>query len=432
MGHGPPPAIWLDNRNPPLFIQNQRERLAGVYREYPRPFWTLVGVTFIDRLGGALLFPFFALYITRKFNVGMTEVGVLFMMFSASSFVGSMLGGALTDRLGRKRMMIFSLVSTSVSSVIMGLVNSLEAFFILALVVGIFTDTGGPAQQAMVADLLPAEKRAEGYGIIRVAFNLSVTIGPAIGGLLATHSYLLLFVSDAVISLITATLVALTLPETRPEALPGSESESILTTFRGYSLVLRDSVFMAFMGACILMGLVYMNMNTTLGVYLRDVHAVPESGYGLILSLNAAMVVLFQFPITRRIERFPPMLMMAAGTGLYAIGFAMYGFVASYALFLLAMVIITVGEMLVAPVSQAVTATLAPEQLRGRYMAIFGFSFGIPFAVGPFLAGLVLDNLNPRLLWYAAGLVGTLAMGAFLALLRRARQPKQTAIQGAR
>lgn len=415
-----------------MFIQNQRERLVGVYREYPRPFWTLVGVTFIDRLGGALLFPFFALYITHKFNVGMTEVGILFMMFSVSSFAGSMLGGALTDRLGRKRMMIFSLISTSVSSVIMGLVNSLEAFFVLALVVGIFTDTGGPAQQAMVADLLPAEKRAEGYGIIRVAFNLSVTIGPAIGGLLATHSYLLLFVSDAVISLITATLVAFTLPETRPEAQPGSEAEGVITTFRGYALVLRDSVFMAFMGACILMGLVYMNMNTTLGVYLRDVHAVPESGYGLILSLNAAMVVLFQFPITRRIERFPPMLMMAAGTALYAVGFAVYGFVSSYSLFLLAMVIITVGEMLVAPVSQAVTAALAPEHMRGRYMAIFGFSFGIPFAIGPFLAGLILDNLNPRLLWYAAGLVGALATGVFLALLRRAGQPKEVLIQGAR
>ena len=117
---------------------------------------------------------------------------------------------------------------------------------------------------------------------------------------------------------------------------------------------------------------------------------------------------------------------------MYAVGFAVYGFVSSYSLFLLAMVIITVGEMLVAPVSQAVTAALAPEHMRGRYMAIFGFSFGIPFAIGPFLAGLILDNLNPRLLWYAAGLVGALATGVFLALLRRAGQPKEVLIQGAR
>jgi MFS family permease len=129
-----------------MWFRHQREQLGKVYAEYPRAFWTLVIVTFIDRLGGALLFPFFALYITSKFRVGMTEVGILFALFSVSSFIGVLLGGALSDRLGRKGMVIFSLISTSVSSVIMGLVNSLPAFFMLALVVGIFTDAGHPTK----------------------------------------------------------------------------------------------------------------------------------------------------------------------------------------------------------------------------------------------------------------------------------------------
>ena len=409
-----------------MFIERQRQRLAGIYREYPRPFWTLVVATFIDRVGGALLFPFFALYITSRFNVGMTEVGVLFALFSASSFVGSTLGGALTDRLGRKGMMIFSLIATSLSSLIMGFVDSLQTFYVLALLTGVFTDSGGPAQQAMVADLLPEQKRAQGYGIIRVAFNLSVTIGPAIGGFLAAQSYLLLFIADAVISLVTAAIVFTSLPETKPAARPGAPTVSMAGTFRGYLVVLRDRVFMLFIGACILMVLVYMNMNTTLGVYLRDVHAIPEAGYGLILSLNALMVVLFQFPITRRIEGRPPMLMMALGTFLYAIGFAMYGFVSAYSMFLLAMVIITVGEMLVAPVSQALTASMAPEDMRGRYMAVFGFSWGIPFAVGPLLAGTIMDYADPHWLWYLAGLVGLLAVAGFLYLHRRV-QPANVA-----
>jgi MFS family permease len=182
--------------------------------------------------------------------------------------------------------------------------------------------------------------------------------------------------------------------------------------------VLRDLPFVSFIGACILMTLVYLNMNTTLGVYLRDVHGVPESGYGYILSLNATMVVLFQFGITRRIEKRPPLLMMAAGTALYAIGFAMYGFVSAYIMFLLAMVIITIGEMIVAPVGQALVAKFAPEDMRGRYMAVFGFSWGIPFAIGPYLAGIVLDNYDPRVLWYAAGIIGILAVIGFLGLQR--------------
>jgi MFS family permease len=406
-------------------------RLSDVYHEYPRPFWGLVGVTFIDRLGGFLLFPFFALYITHKFGVGMTEVGILFALFSISGFIGNLMGGALTDRLGRKRMIIFSLITTSISSVILGLVDSLQAFYLIALLSGVVTDSGGPAQQAMVADLLPERQRAQGYGIIRVAFNISATIGPAIGGLLASQSYLALFLSDAVISLITAGLVWRILPETRPQAEAGAPVESVGGSVRGYAVVLRDTVFMAFLGACVLMGFTYMNLGATLGVYLRDVHSVPESGYGLLLSLNAIMVVFLQFPITRRIEFYPPMLMMALGAALYAVGFGLYGFVASMPLFAAAMVILTVGEMVVSPVAQALTARMAPEHMRGRYMAVFGFSFGIPFAVGPLLAGLILDNLEPRLLWYATGFVGGLATLAFLFLYRRARTEPTSVVQRA-
>lgn len=401
-----------------MWLDTQRQRFNTVYNEYPRAFWTLVMVTFIDRLGGALLFPFFALYITSKFKVGMTEVGILFALFSVSSFIGVLLGGALSDRMGRKGMVIFSLVSTSFSSVIMGLVDSLTAFFTLALIVGIFTDAGHPAYQAMVADLLPEEKRAEGFGIIRVVFNLSVAIGPAIGGFLAARSYLTLFITDAVISLISAFIIWRAMPETRPQPIEGSVPEGVLTTFRGYGKVLRDSIFVLFIFAGVLSGFAYMNMNTTLGVFLRDSHGIPESGYGFILSMNAAMVVLFQFWITRRVKGFAPLLVMAAGTLLYAIGFAMYGFVATYALFMLAMVVITIGEMIIAPMSQAIVAKFAPEEMRGRYMAIAGFSFGIPYAIGPLLAGMLLDSMHAELLWGAAGIVGLLSVLVYLRLHR--------------
>ena len=316
-----------------MFIEKQQQKLMDIYREYPRPFWTLILITFIDRVGGAMLFPFFALYLTKRFEIGMTQVGILFAAFSVSSLVGSMLGGALTDRMGRKRILIFGLIASSFSTLVMGFVSAFEVFFIVAIFVGILAETAGPARQAMIADMLPEEKRAQGYGIFRVAFNLSVVIGPAIGGLLAARSYLALFIADAVISLIAAVLVSRLIPETKPKASPDAPQESLAGSFGGYLRVLRDTAFMLFLGASLLMALVYMNMNTTLGVYLRDTHSIPEAGYGWILSLNAAMVVLFQFSITRRIENLPPMLMMAVGSALYAIGFAMYGFVSAYWLF---------------------------------------------------------------------------------------------------
>jgi len=152
------------------------------------------------------------------------------------------LGGALTDRLGRKGIIIFGLIASSISALGMGLVNVIEVFFIMVLVVGLLAETAGPARQAMIADILPEKKRAQGYGIFRVAFNLSVVIGPAVGGLLAARSYLALFVTDAIISLITAVLVYRFLPETKPAASPGAAQESVSASFRGYLRVLRERV----------------------------------------------------------------------------------------------------------------------------------------------------------------------------------------------
>jgi len=393
-----------------MFLHEQRKRIRGIYDEYPRQFWTLVLGTFIDRLGGALMFPFFTLYITRKFNVGMTDVGVLFGLFSVASIVGSTFGGALADRLGRKGMLIFGLIASALTSLLMGVVNSMGIFFVSALFVGLFANVGGPAQQAMVADLLPEEKRAQGFGILRIVVNLAITIGPAIGGLLAAKSYLLLFICDAVTSLITAGIVFLAIRETKPALPEGKHEQTMAQTFGGYRVALRDATFVLFIGACILMTLVYMQMNTTLSVYLRDVHGISEQGFGYILSLNAAMVVLFQFAITRRIRKYRPLAMMAVGTLLYAVGFGMYGFASAYVLFLVAMVIITIGEMIVAPISQALVAQLAPEDMRGR--------------------GLIMDNTDPRWVWYAAGLVGLIAAVWFVLLQRRVQHRAGRSAEG--
>jgi len=393
-------------------------RARQIYREYPRDFWMMIVVNFVDRLGASLLFPFFALYITKKFDVGMTEVGGLFAIFFVSSFIGAFPGGALTDRFGRKGIIIFSLIATSFSTLMMGFVNEFQFFLLVAFISGIFTDVGGPAYEAVFMDVLPEEKRASGFGIRRVAFNLAIVIGPVIGGFIAARSYLALFILDAIVSAIVALLVFVLIPETKPATPEGKKEESTGETFAGYLRVVRDGKFIAFTLVCLLTWLVYMNMNTTLGVYLRDQHGLPESGYGWLISINAAMVVLLQFPITRRIEKNAPMLMMALGTFFIATGLLLYGFVNTFWLFAVAMAILTVGEMVTIPIANAVVAAFSPEEMRGRYNFVYGNSWGISFAVGPYLAGLVLDNYNPNLLWYACGIIGMIAVTGFLALHR--------------
>jgi MFS family permease len=351
----------------------------------------------------------------------MTQAGALFAIFSLTGFVGSMLGGALTDKFGRRSMVLFGLVFSALSSVSMGLVEELAAFYLLAVVVGLLSEVGGPAGQAMVADMLPEEKQAEGYGVLRVAGNLAWIIGPTIGGLLAAKSYLLLFVLDAITSLITAAIVYRLIAETKPETPDGASQDTVLGVLLGYRLVVRDTLYMAFLLVSMLMLVVYMQMYSTLSVFLRDVHGVPARGFGLLLSLNAGTVVLLQFWVTRRIKGLAPMLMMAAGSLLYLVGFSMYGFVTFYPLFVLAMLIITTGEMIVIPVGQALVARFAPEDMRGRYMAVYGLSWTVPAALGPWAAGLIMDNYNPNWVWYAGGIICALAVVSFYALHLTAR-----------
>jgi MFS family permease len=392
------------------------KRLKETYLRFSPKFWILVLAAFIDRLGGTIIFPFFSLYITQRFEVGMAQAGLLLGSFSLFGFIGNILGGALTDRFGRKGMILFGLSFSAISSVAFGLVDQFYLFFILAIFVGLLSDIGGPAYQAMVADLLPEENRAEGYGIIRIAVNLSWIIGPMLGGLLAVYSYLLLFVLDAISSLIVAAIVFRFIPETKPKADPTLEQEPLLKTFAGYIEVARDKLFLAFVVAMIFNVYAYGQIYNTLSVFLRDVHGVPERGYGLLMSANAGMVVLLQFWITSRLRGRPPMLVLALGTVFYLVGLTMYGYVAVYGLFLLAMLLITIGEMIILPTAQALAAKFAPEQLRGRYMAFFSISWMIPSMFGPGLSGLVLDSPYPRLLWYICGLSCLVAITAFLRL----------------
>ncbi len=387
-----------------------------IAKEFPRKFWLVVGVSFIDHVGGTMLFPFFALYITQKFNVGMTEAGVVLGLFSVAGLIGQMIGGALTDKFGRRKLIIFGLVFSALSTLTLGFINDFSALIPLAIGIGLLSDVAGPAHGAMIADILPEHQRQEGFGILRVIGNLAWIIGPTIGGFVAGKSFLALFITDAIISSVVAFLFYLLIPETKPENHPGEKAESMLVTFKGYFRVLRNSAFMAFMAAGMLMGLVYQQMYNSLSVYLRDNHGIDPKGYGFLLTASAIVVILFQFSMTRWIKKKPAFKMMALGTLFYMLGFSMFGFVGQYWLFVLAIVVITIGEMIVVPTSQTLAVNFAPEDMRGRYMGVFGFTWAVPATIGPGAAGVILDNFNPNLLWYIGGVLCAVSALAYYAL----------------
>lgn len=401
-------------------------RLRKVYHEFPQKFWIIVLTFFIDSIGGTLLFPFFSLYITGKFNVGMTQAGMVLATFSIFGIAGNMIGGALTDRFGRRKLILFGLVFSALSTLSLGFVNSLAVLFPLAAFIGLLSDVAGPAHQAMMADILTEKQRQEGFGLMRVIRNLAWIIGPSIGGFVANYSFTLLFVIDAIVSCIVAVIFYKFMPETKPEHHHENQPhESFWQTIKGYGVVLKDFAFGAFIVAAILMSAVYQQMYNSLSVYLRDNHSINPQGYGFLMTTSAITVILFQFWVSRRIKHRPPFIIMAIGTLFYMIGFSMFGFVAAYWLFMSAIVVITIGEMLIMPTSQALAANFAPEEMRGRYMAIFGLTWLLPSTFAPMLAGIILDNFNPNLLWYIGGVLCAVSALAFYALhLRLGKQER--------
>lgn len=400
-------------------MKNIIPKIQKVYHGFPRLFWLVVLARFIDALGGTILWPFFSLYITHRFGVGMTQAGILLGINSFFALFGSMIGGALTDKFGRKKLILWGMVLSALSSLSLGLADTIQMMYPLVVFVGLLVSVANPAHEAMLADILPEEKRQEGYGILRVAFNFAWIFGTALGGFIAARSFFALFIMDAVVSCSVALFLLRLLPETKPGTKEEAEHKetSFWETVKGYRVVVRDGAFMGFIVSGMLALIVYIQQyQGSLSVYLRDIHGIDSTGYGIILSITGLEVVLFQFWISRLIRHRPPFLMMMLGAGIFALGIFLYGIVSGFVLFVIAAVIVCLGEMLYFPTSQVVTAGFAPKEMRGRYMALAGFIISVPNSIGPGLAGYILDHYDPHRLWYVGGFFCLLSGLGYLVL----------------
>ncbi|HXD11705.1 MAG TPA: MFS transporter, partial [Anaerolineales bacterium] len=340
----------MENKQPTTVV----ERIQNIYHDYPGPFWVLMTGTFIDRLGTNLIFPFLAIYVVQRFDAKITQVGLIYTMIAVSSGLGNFLAGALADRFGRRFTLILGMICAATARVTLGLANDFTEIYIAAIFTGLFGAVGWPAQLAITADLLGPEKRATGFSIQRVIINSTFALGPLVGGFAGPRiGYLPLFVMDALTSYFVAFIVFSKLPETQPNKGPNSRGETFAGTLAGYRRVFQDRVFFAFILISTLTVTAFMQMSTTLPVFLVKFQHMSESFIGELVMLNAVMVVFLQFPITRWASNKPLLLMMIGGAACYLIGFGSYGLPPSVPLFVLAIILITFGEMLVIPTSQA-------------------------------------------------------------------------------
>jgi MFS family permease len=385
-------------------------------RQYPRAFWLLLAGFFINRASAALIWPFLTLVMRQRLEAPLAVITSLISIQAVAGLVSTSVVGVVMDRFGRKRAMLAGLIGGSAVLVAMSSAKELWQWAVLIALYGALVPIFMIGSNAMVADLVAPEERVNAYALMRMVANLGIAIGPAVGGFLLTISYTLSYHITAVINLILAGLALALIAESLPQRAHEASSENR----RGYGTLLRDRTFLRFCGVFTLVELSAALVFVLLPVYTKENFAIPESQYGWLLTINAGMVVLFQFAITRFTRRCRPLPVLAAGAMFYALGLLAMALSRGFAGFAAGMAVLTIGELMVVPTAMALVAALAPPDQRARYMGVYALTYTVGSGIGPVIGGLLNDYIAPAAIWYGGALIAAGAVVGFLLMERRA------------
>jgi MFS family permease len=328
----------------------------------------------------------------------------------------AVIGGYLADRLGRRNAIALSMFSAAVTALALSQVRGLVALWTLTALFGLTSDLYRPASAALLTDLVPSERRLVAFAGYRLAINAGFALGPAVAGFLAERSFVWLFVGEAVTSAVLGVLALVVLPEGVRTRRRDEDPGVALRTIRG------DRPFLVFLVAVVLSGFVYFQSGAAFPLHVRD-SGLSTSAYGLLIGLNAAIIVILELPVVRFVRRFPAPRVIAAGVLVTGIGFALTA--SAHAVLPLAATVVvwTFGEMVAAPMSSAYVAELAPVRLRGRYQGAYGLTFAMSHILAP-AVGTSLYAWSPSGLWLICGAVGVISAALIVRLPhRRIRGP---------
>jgi MFS family permease len=395
-------------------------RIRRIQAEYPSQFWLMFWGMLISTIGSSMVWPFMTIYVSEKLALPLAKVATLMTFNATMGLIFAFIAGPVADRIGRKRIMVISLICDGMAFFLLSQANSYPAFLLLMGFRGAVNPLYRVGADAMMADLVEPKKRAEAYSLLRMSNNIGIALGPSIGGFIAGISYTLSF-SFAAIGLVTyGVLVFARAHETLPKAPETQQTER----FGGYGQIFRDRPFIYFVFSFLLNTVVASMVWVLLSVYAKQNFNVPESQYGFIAATNALMVVFLQYGITQITKRRPTLPVMAIGALFYAIGGASIALGHGFWGFWLSMVIMTFGELIVTPTGSTYVANLAPAHMRGRYMSLYSLTWSVASGIGPLLGGFLNDSIAPVAIWYGAGVVGLISVLAFTLLaLQQRRTP---------
>lgn len=406
---------------------------------YPRALWLLIGCFFFNRIGASVIWPFITLYIREQTSAPLGTLGfvakqsvfglqtgssalniplalstitTLLSLQALSSVIGTSLISTLMDQFGRKRIMIVGLVGFSVLLVFMSQATSFWQWVIIVPLYGVLQPIFYIGVYAMIADMVTPEERTSAFALIRTASNLAIAIGPAVFGVIIAQSHAAAYYISITINIIVLIPFIVMTRETLPEKTTTKQVSS------GYRDILRDRPFVLFIAVFALVEIATALVFNLLSVYTKENYNILENQFGQILAINALMVVFLQFGVTRITRRYRPLLVMSVGSVIYASGLIGYAVSSLLPHFMLAMVIMTIGELIVMPTSNAMVANMAPPDKRARYMGIYSLTYTFGTGVGPIAGGILSDRFGPPAIWYGGATTALVAALGFWLMYR--------------
>lgn len=392
-------------------------RVSSIFRRYPFQFWLMLMGLVISTTGTTMVWPFLTIYASEKLLLPLAAVTSLMTFNSVSGFVSSVIAGSLVDRFGRKGMMVIGLFGMAI--VYLGYMPAREfwQFALLMLLSGSFNPLYRVGTDAIVADMIEPENRTQAYSLVRMGRNVGVALGPILGGLVLSRSYNIGFITASIALTLFGLLTIFFLKETLQRD-PNRHHDSLRDQLRVISEALRNKAFSRMVGSFTLMEICATLMWVVLAVYIKQNYGIGEAQYSWIPTTNALMVIFLQVLITRLTQKHSPTRVMPVGAAFYAVAMLLVALSGNFWGFLLAMIIMTFGELITAPTATAYVANLAPADQRGRYLGFFGLAWYVALSIGPMGAGFLSDNISIHAPWFAGAIVGVISVLSFLSLRR--------------
>ena len=380
---------------------NYIESFKGLSREV----WWLALITLINR-AGTMVIPFLSIYLTEDLKLTLENVAWIMTAFGLGSFVGTWVGGKLTDKIGSYKVMVRSLLTTGFLFIALQYLNSFAALCIGIFLVMLVADMFRPAMFVALSAYSKPENKTRSVTLIRLAINLGFSAGPAIGGfIITTIGYNGLFWVDG-ITCILATFVLINV--LNPKKSKVLDDITVKNPVSAYS----DKPFMIFFFAMMLFGVVFLQYFSTMPLYYRQEHTLSEIEIGLLLGANGLFIFLFEMPLIKWLEntRYTKTGMIFFGAILTGLSFIILNFTHWSGILIVGMLLMTVGEMIAFPFSNAFAMQRAKRGNQGEYMALYSMSFSVASIFGHNAGLQIVAHIGFDNTWYIMTALATLCV----------------------